>query len=487
MVKVLWYLLFLCTYLAFTLAFMPVYKKITRTAKVPFWTQEIVNLLVASLLYLTSVLLAKYSSLLIAGFYFASAQVPILLEAVLNALQVGRERGLYQAELRWAGECFTLSHKLLVSIAGIVGFLAYLAFPVLAGIVYFSHHVPSTTVTIEVIRITLLTLFVGGVAAGLPTQVGVPFSENLNDTVRRRFFFTLSASLVPNGLLLAILLSTFNVSTKAAARSAGNFHLTYSPLVLIIVAAYFIAALLVPTVIGSMRSARWQGQLLEDQKQVLTEAIDILRTRTADPHNPTLTELAEKLQESRDTLVKNDQSIALGLSLDELKARQEQDALAVAIVKSPPPNVIEQQETSPPVNALQSTEARPESAPADVLSTPFYKALRQNFDDNNYYLARPYDPRFRYLDWLDSRIEKLHTTTNDLQSKRSGPARLKAAREWAEDYKAERDGLDETTKAPKTNTLGAVAASTLVTSVLTVFFTSFSDWLWTHVVHTLPK
>jgi hypothetical protein len=494
-VKLLWYLLFLFMYIVATSAFGAVAAKFKRSTQTPLWLLEVTQFSAAALLYLTTLLLARYSSFLIVGFYFLSSQVAILLDAMFNATEVGREKGRYQGEVRWGAMCFALNHRQLTVLVGLVGLIGYIAFPVLAGIAYFSNAVPSENATVGVIRAALLTLFVGGMVLMLPTQVGVSFSENLSAPVRRRFFFSLSASLLPNGLLLAILLSTFNIPESKTAHSSAGFHLTYSPLMLIILAAYFVLTLLVPTVLGSMRNTRWHRQLTGEQEQALAKAIEILRTPQASSYTIEVSNLIDGLQKSRDTSVSIDKSLAFGLRLDEVKAQLDLSTVAVGTTSSPLQTIATgDNDPSMPVGQVNPsvTIAQPEdelaiSPSADILNIPYYQILRRSFEDSNYYLARLNDPRFAYIDALDALVKKLHATTGDLESKRSGQARLKAAREWADNYEVERRNLVNTASAAKTNTLGAAAVSTVLTSLLTVFFTSFGNWLWAHAVLTLPK
>lgn len=116
-------------------------------------------------------------------------------------------------------------------------------------------------------------------------------------------------------------------------------------------------------------------------------------------------------------------------------------------------------------------------------------ALDQESAENNqdYYRARPHDPRFQYLDWLHSFVEKLHMTASDLQTKSEPAAELRAALAWADSYDNDRHDSTQKASRMKTNAVGAVIASTLVTSVLSVFFTGFGSWLWTYVAQTLPS
>jgi uncharacterized protein YjeT (DUF2065 family) len=476
MTKILWYLLFLGATIPLTGIYLWWVYTVTSKLEQPPWLDEILALTFASEIYLYGLLLARYSSFLIPGFYFVAAQVPIVVNAAFSTATVEEDRSCYWAETSWAGKCIRQTWLPVTQIIVVVAL--GLVISVLEGVVYFTTPVPSTQATLAFIRFPMLTVFIAS-AIFLPMQVIISQSGNLSVGSRRRLLSVSLARLVPTGMILATLLWTFSSSAKASDHTGVRFHLTYFPLVLSILAAYFVIILL-PSIIGITRSKRWQSLLLERRTDAMTETIQILRTPKVDFHIPALRTLITRLQEKQVAYIKGDECIKLGLYLDRLKAEKNASVPTMAVweeagfyrATSDPTNVHSQ----PPSETKE--RAHFDEGAVDQISA-------ENNED--YYQARPHDPRFQYLDWLDWFVDRLHMTTNDLQVKSEPAAELGAALAWADSYVNDRRELMEKASLTKTNALSAAIASTLVTSVLGVFFTGFGSWLWTYVASTLPS
>jgi hypothetical protein len=471
MVKVLWYLLFLCVFAAINLVGYRLLK-IRPRARRSFWFQETMILVFTAMMYLYILVLARFSILLIAGAYFLSSQVPIILNAAISAGTVGT-RGRDEAEISWGAVCLAVRHIALAVIQTLSYTVLVYSYPILVGIVYFSYSAPSTAATLAIVRITLLVFFVGGTFLSLPTLVGPSVSENLSTAVRRRYLGVSLAGLLPSGVLLSTLLWTFDTPVKHSASSVMSFHFTYSPAILIILAAYFVCTLLVPYIIGVVRNAAWQRELLERQTVVLSRSARILRTPKADYRIQELQNLITNLQQERETFVAADKSIRFGLYIEKLKELETRPAIALPAEDSA--------STVPPARVV----SQPPPADQDTIQDSFYEGVRKNFDDRDYFLARARDPRFQYLDWIESMAGQLQMTVDDLRPR--GTDGLGAAKDWADCYEQDRRDLIEGKTRTKANALNAVVVSTIVTTVITVFFTSFGSWLWSHAAEALPK
>ncbi len=189
---------------------------------------------------------------------------------------------------------------------------------VLIAIVYFTTPVPSTEATLAFIRFPMLAVFLASVIY-LPSQVIISQSENLSVASRRRLLSVSLAGLAPTSMILATLLWTFSSSAKVPHHTGVRFHLTYFPIVLSILAAYFVITFLLPSIIGSTRGKGWQSLLLERRTDALTEAIQILRTPKVDFHIPALRAFATGLQRQQAAYINDDECIRKGLYLDRLK------------------------------------------------------------------------------------------------------------------------------------------------------------------------
>lgn len=517
--KVLFYLLFLVAVFITAWLYGKVFEKMVGRAKQPLWIQEAPILIFSVALYIYILLLARYSSLIIVGFYFLSCQVPLLLNAAIGAGSVGTV-GHDEAEIYWAGMSYGIDHSKLVRAEFAVRILVYISYPIAAGIVYFSHTIPSTSGTLAIIRVSLIVLFFVSAATSAPDLIGISTSKNLSKAARRRIFVTSLANLLPNGVVLTTLLWTFSSPAKQPTHSIPAFHITYSPVILAILASYFLLTLLVPYIVGITRGAAWRRELLGLRTTALARIVRILRTPKADYRISALSDLAMKLEQQQAEFVAIEKAVQVGLKLEKLYAQHSQPAATVMgkpppepttggipevalaavgsaqVVQQAPPPAAQQSDgdgddaSSAVAGSANAAPQQPPTSPADVLSPPAgdegphddedHESVPEPFDEDTYRLARSRDPRFQYFDWIDTMGQQLKMTIDDL---RTGSG---AAKDWADLYEQDRNDLTREISQTKTNA-SAVVASTAVTSVVSVLFTGLGSWLWTYASHTLPK
>jgi hypothetical protein len=497
-VQVLWFLLFLLAYVIyFALGASFVKADKIKTKALSFFYLEAAFLLSTAALYVFVLILTRFSNILIAGYYFLSTQIYVLVAMALGIVRFGRRSSPYRAETLWATTCFIIRNFWLIGALNIIqSVVLAIAYPVLAGIIFFSGD-SATSVTLGIIRITLLILFIGALGLSLPTQLSVALSENLSSATRRRFFVFSAASILPTGVLLSTLLWTFNASASKTARSPVRFHLAYSPLELSILLIYFVIIFLLPYVIGVVRGTQQEDDLQRRKTELLSKTIDILRIPKSDSYAQALSSLLIEVQTQFISFVRSDKSIAFGLSFEPDSAEDHQLDKGPAD-DLPPQGQIEAGGHDPapvpsaaPSAAPSATVLVPDgdshtsTAVDDRYGDPVLDGVYKFFDPLNYRLARSEDLRFQYIDWLDMLHGRVITTAADLQTKRAGSPRVSAARSWADSY--EKGDLARPPAEPKNNTLTAVVATTITTSLLGVLITGFGNWLWTQVAHTLPK
>jgi hypothetical protein len=455
--KILWYLLFVCVAGVFSVvaisAFLDI-KKMTQS----LWRQEIVVLSFACQLYFYGLLLARYSSFLIPGFYLLAAQIPVLVNVVFQAASVPEERDRYWAEVNWADSCQLMSNRWFAfaqyATIGIIA-VTTVTIGILETLVYFTATIPSPAATLAFIRLPMLAVLLSE-AAFIPTQVGISLFEALSIPARRRLLGTLLAEIVPIGMIVATLLWTFSPSAGILDHSGPKFHLTYFPVVLFVLAIYFLITCL-PSLIGFTRGARQQSLILEQSTDALNETIGILRIPSVEFHIPALTGLVARLKQHR-----SEYSERMGLYLNGLKVEQN--------IPSPSPAVWEKPGF---YRTDDSASVHPRSQ----------NAANPNSEHN----ARIHDIRLQYLSWLDSLTVRLQLTISDLQAKQEPATEFRAALAWADSYTNDRSDLIEVSSSIKASTIGAAIVSTVVTSIVSVFLTGFGSWLWSHVAQTLPS
>jgi hypothetical protein len=492
-VRVLWFLLFLLAYLIyFALSALFAKPDTVKTKTLSFFFLQAACLIATAGLYVFVLILTRFSNILIAGYYFLSTQVYILVAMALGIVRFGRRSSPYRAETIWATACFLIRNFWLIGVGNFIqAMVLAIAYPVVAGIIFFSGD-SATSVTLGIIRITLLILFVGGLGLVLPTQLGVALSENLSSATRRRFFVCSAAGILSTGVLLSTLLWTFNAPVSKTAKSPVTFHLAYSPLELSILVIYFVIIFLLPYVIGVVRSTQQENDLQRRKTELLSKTIDILRIPKSDSYAPALSDLLSEVHTQFVSFVGSDKSTAFGLSFERDSAADHQ--LDRGPADLPPAGQIEAggHDPAPALSAAPFATALVPDRASHIgtavdggYSDPALDGVYKYFDPQNYRLARSEDLRFQYIDWLDLLHGRVATTAADLQTKRAGNARVSAARSWADSY--EKGDLARAPAGPKNNALTALVATTITTSLLGVLVTGFGNWLWTQVAHALPK
>jgi len=489
-VRVLWFLLFLLAYVIYAaLSYLLAKPDTVKTKTLSFVLLESNCLLLAAALYVFVLILTRFSNILIAGYYFLSTQIYILVAMALGIARFGRHPSPYRAATIWATMCFLVRNFRLVGVVNIVqGIGLSFAYPVFAGIIFFSGD-PATSVTLGIIRITLLIPFIGALGVDLTIRLGVAVSENLNTATRWRYFVCSVASMLSTGVLVATLLWAFNASAAKTAQSPVSFRLAYSPLELSILVIYFVTIFLLPYVIGVVRRTRQENDLQRSKSELLSKTTDILRIPKSDSYAQALSDLLGEVQTQFVAFERSDKSIAFGLSFDPDSAEDHQLGERAADALPPGGQIEAGERDLAPAPSATANAPDGESHTSTTVDSrhrdPVLDNLYKYFDPLDYRLARPEDPRFQYLDWLDMLNGRIKTTAADLQAKRAGNARVNAARSWIDSY--ENGDLARSPAEPGNNTLTALVVTTITTSMLGVLVTGFGNWLWTQVAHTLPK
>jgi hypothetical protein len=166
MEKILWYLLFLIVWGALSRAIYIYQRPERRNVKAGIWDQEIMALNGSLVLFLPVLLLAKFSSLLIAGAYFLGAQVDILATVISGEYSRRHAPSQYLAEALWASAAFGIRKPAVGEAIDRGTVVLEVAYPIVAGIVYFTSVIPSEAATLALIRVTLLVVFIGETLMG---------------------------------------------------------------------------------------------------------------------------------------------------------------------------------------------------------------------------------------------------------------------------------------------------------------------------------
>jgi hypothetical protein len=444
---------------------------------------ELLAAIEATQLFLFILILSRQSIPELAVIYFLSYQLAMIVRGLLWAFY-GSLGAKPKAELAWAWLESIVRHRLLFAVQFIlIIVIILLAYPIVSGIIFFGSSVPSRAETLSIIRVTLLFISLSGFVLLIGSQAGLLTSENASRTARFRQLAFYIGNLIPIGILLAVLFSSFNTepSPSAGALGLGALSLSASPLIFVLLTAFFIVSVLLPYLVGQRRAALWSAELQERELKLLTAAAKVLREPAdIELQLPRLRELIEESMSHRRALMASDMGAALGIQLDKILAKD-------AEKKSTPSSDVNQEsgsltETGNNSDLEDSLSQDPRFRGIDVVQ------LASSTGGKAFPIARAADPRFIYLDSLGSFEEKLRLTMADLGNQATAEDRIARATLWASSIEDDRRDLAAAPLgSPAKGGSGSLVVTTIVTSILSALFTGLGSWLWTHAARTLPR
>ena len=173
-------------------------------------------------------------------------------------------------------------------------FLVFAAYPAGAGIVFFSHHVPSERLTFWVVALNGLLVLAGVVAQGTNAIILLGSSALDDETRTKAFYQQLGSVLVP-ALWLAVLYWASGFSEATTRFRVRGLLLTPSVPLLTFLIAFVLLTALGPYFVGAYRSRRQRLGLLSRQRSWLTKLLEVVEVPTAASYRQALRTIAADL------------------------------------------------------------------------------------------------------------------------------------------------------------------------------------------------
>jgi hypothetical protein len=390
------------------------------------------NLLSSSLgLFAFIWILSGFFSIQLVGLFLLLAHVGFLITGVLWAF-LGSPLVAWGPRAIWAGSEFGVKQSAVMIVLLGVSVIVLIGYPVAAGIIFFGGVISSEQATLSVFRLTLVGMVLSGLTIMLPLLVGVLQSKNLDEDTRTRLFITQGGNMASYALYLSLILWSFGrITAKGFQLKIGTIPLTISPILLIILAAFFLFAFLLPYLAGSQQAKRWRSQLLRKQQAWLDELLDVLEFPTPNLYVPKLEQLQAKVEGGAKAFVGDDSMLILAEEFDQVKTLDEVDPQSHSMFLA-------------------------------------YKKSRQ------------LDPRMRHLDFLVELQEEVRESIAQLSDLADDAQLTKKASGYADAYRARRDVIDKAIEAQKKAKPPVWAAlAFLLSPVLGQVLSEFGKSIWT--------
>ncbi|TVR52012.1 MAG: hypothetical protein EA425_05785 [Puniceicoccaceae bacterium] len=425
---------FLIAYLAWTWASQKLLKKIQRDtlASRSFGSHVLAAALAIGSLFTFIYLLTGYYNLTLVLAFFAASLAGILLAALLRGL-LGSITTQWGPRVFWAGGEIGMKHSGIMIATVAVAALVTFAYPVLAGVAFFT--LPPDELTSRIFQYTLLLVFLSGYPMVIFILVQLQVSENVDHGTRTHFLVSQVGSLVNVALFLSLLFWSLDIGGEVGRWEVGGITLAFSPLLLGLVAGMFLLTSFIPYLIGTRRAKQWRLHLLKTRLGWLDQTIRLLEAPTPALYQPKLDTLQADLRDERDRFVRSDPMVAIGLQIDR--------------------------------------GATPEQA---AIFAPAYR------------ISRDLDPRFQHLDQIGDFSDRLGEIRAELSQKTDPGDQTATGGRWLPYLRSRREEAEKALASEEKNRTPAfIVSSGILLPIATVFLTEFSQWLWAFFSRTLPE
>lgn len=256
----------------------------------------------------------------------------------------------------WAGSDFAVKNTWLTVVSQVLSLLIIIAFPIFIGVVFFSS-APEELIRINVIKYSLILLLVSYLLT-LPLILGVLSSSFIDEDTRARYFMNQFSGLIGYSLFISLLFWLFNQGKSGHEIELGSLSFSVSPEVFLTILIFMLAFLFLPYFAGIQKARRLKNDFLEINKRLLNDIVDTINLAAEANLVEKIESLEQRVISEYTSLVGQDKGLATGIRFDGISSEDQ-------------------------------------VAPAEALQYKYYK------------IARPYDSRLAFYDFLNDTYQKL--------------------------------------------------------------------------------
>lgn len=374
-------------------------------------------------------LIGRFINLSILLISIAASNIGLLIGLISWSL-LGNPKVPYKATGAWAAHNLSLNNAWINKYISIIGLVAAIVYPVFIGI-YFFRDIPVEDLRLLAVRCTVIFILSSYLVL-MPVILNGLSAGYVDEDSRSRYLIAQFAGLIPNALFISMLFWTFNAGDTGKQVAMGGVSFSFDPLLFGVLMVFFLLFLLLPYFIGIQQAKRLKSELFAQKNKILQNLVDDVELAAPGTVIPKLDEAITMLQNNYKQLVEENKGISLGLTLDQAN------------------------------------------------STALNRNERYIYDI--YQLARPFDKRFEYSDFLAGTYENVVNLKNALGDPANAGAYDNIQKKYADHFKSLRKELnDEQDKKGRSNPVLWIAIVGILSPFISQALTEIGKWLIEYV------
>jgi len=322
----------------------------SKIRKINFLENELIILISYIFFFASIFIIGRFINVQFFLISIIAANIGLILTIIVWNI-IGNPKSPFMETAMWAGSDIGMKNSWLPTTTFILSTIFLIAYPIIIGINYFSL-TSNEEIQIMILKYSSIYILINYIL-NLPMIIGVLASSFIDEDTRARSFLNQFGGLIANSLFISLLFWIFNKETLVGSFPLGNINLVYSPKLLMILMGYLFIFLVLPYFIGIQRAKHLKKNILESETSLLSKIISEINLSTDTNLMSKIEDIENEIAHKYRTFVDSDEGVAMGIELDDIENENDDDILA-----------------------------------AKALIFQWYE------------IARPYDTRFKYYDFL---------------------------------------------------------------------------------------
>lgn len=364
--KILLFVAFLAVYSLYLWTSMMLVKRfIAKTKKYNTFIENELMIVIPYFFFFAFIFITgRFLNLSLLTFSILASNIGLLITSVVWSL-IGSPNTPYKEVGGWAGGNLAMKNVWLTLVSQGLIVLMIVAFPIVIGVHFFSQS-SEEAIRMVILKFSLI-LVLGAYILSLPIYIGVLSAGFIDEDTRARYFINQFSGMIANSLFLSLLIWTFNWNNTGRIIQLGNVNFSVSPQMVFIILGFIFAFLILPYFVGVQKAKRLKSDFLEKNKLLLSDIVETINLATADNLVSKIESLERQVVDEYNKLIETDKGIEIGVKFDQLNSEDEVSEI-------------------------------------EILQYQYFK------------IAREYDTRFHFYDFLNhtySKLEELKTLEVD--------------------------------------------------------------------------
>ena len=410
-------------------------KYLNRLEKDRFIDNEVMVVIPNLFLFAFLFTIGRFFNLYIVLISILFSNIGMLIAYVIWGV-LGSPKVPYKAVGGWAGFDFGIKNIAVSIIFQVLSALWLIAYPIVIGIHYFN------AASIEEIRLFNLqaaTAFIlGAYIINLPITSTILSSRFIDEDSRARFLVAQFAGLIPNALFISLLFWTMK-PVNGTEFSLGNVSVSFNPVLFVILMVFFIVFFLLPYFMGIQQAKKLRSEYVTLKNQILDNVIEAIDLPTSQAVTVRIEHAENFIGTKYQQLANDDKGVQQGVTYDD------------------------------PVHARNISP-------------------QEEFAYNCYTLARPYDTRFIYYDFLNETYQKVIELKNRIAIETNAATVKEILATYSAYFARQKKDLnDDHDKHGSKNPVLWLAIVAIASPVVTQLVTEFGKYIITYLKGTTPS